>query len=521
MAARHRREHARHRSRWRPGHGCAARIPRSRSGASVGGAFRSCHWRRDDAGGARGHGQTAVELRGEPRADRPLGEIRVPRRRLLAVLDADDFFDAFLSVLNADGTALVYSTYLAGNGIEYGDGVAVDRDGHALVTGKTFSTNFPTRNAFQPSYAGNGQDFTNGASGDAFIVKIDPFEARDASLIYASYLGGDRVDAGFAVAVDDAGNAYVTGRTNTRDNQTVPFPTTPGALRRVPDSTFGPYYFVTKVDPTGALVYSTLLGQTAGDFAVTNGVTFLHSVRGGIAVDPAGNAWITGAGAQGFPQVQPLQPTFGGSLYDVFVAQLDATGSMLLFFNASGGCRVASGTVTCTVPGTMAPGATAEVSIAARPTASGQLRNTASVTAAQADPNPANNAATAVTENAAVFADLGVTMTASSMPGRHRTLYTITVKNHGPRAAPGVVVYEAGFAPGNQFVSATTSRGKCTGAVMATCNIGSLAKGATAVVKITRAPTIAGEISHVVAVRGAVHDQNQANDSALVVTVAP
>ncbi len=676
-----------------------------------------------------------------------------------------DNYDAFLSVLNADGAALLYSTYIAGNGIEYGDGVAIDRDGNALVTGKTISTNFPTRNAFQPTYGGTGQITGYGTVGDAFIVKLNPFQERDASFVYGSYIGGDAVDAGFAVAVDVAGNAYVTGRTNAGRNPTNQFPTTPGAFMES-GSPFLAYYFVTKVDPTGALVYSTLLGETGGDFAVTNGVTFLHIVRGGIAVDPAGNAWITGAGGFNFPQVNSLQPSFGGSAYDVFITQLDATGSTVLFstlvggnflehgegialdgdsnvyvagrasspnfpvtpnalqtekgdnnlslgdafvlkitptpavsadlalvtsdgpdpvlvgrtltytltatnlgpdiatdvritdtlpasvvlvsasggcsgtpkvtcalgslavgasatvtievtpaaggqitnrarvstnefdpdstnnfatavttvdaatdlalaisdspdpltsapdpvtssrqnviytltvtnngpspatgvtvtdtlaantafFNASGGCRVTSRVVTCAVPGTLAPGGSAQVMIAAKPIATGEIRNTASVAANQADPNSDNNTASAVTANAAVFADLSVTMTATPVSARlgQRTTYTMKVKNNGPMAAPGVVVYEAGFAPGNQFVSATTSRGKCTGSMVATCDIGTLATGATAMVKVVRKPTIAGEVSHAVAVRGAVHDPNFGNDSAVVVTrVAP
>lgn len=85
-------------------------------------------------------------------------------------------------------------------------------------------------------------------------------------------------------------------------------------------------------------------------------------------------------------------------------------------------------------------------------------------------------------------------------------------------AAPGVTVFEGGFSPGNEFVSASTSRGSCTGTIVATCNLGTLAKGASATVRIIRTPTIMGGVSEAVGLRGAVHDVNPANDSAVVVT---
>src|SRR5262249_18021682 len=109
-------------------------------------------------------------------------------------------FDAFVARLSADGSALVYSTYLGGSGYDVGNGIAVDPStGDALVTGATPSTNFPTANAFQPS-SGGGQL-------DAFVARLS---ADGSALVYSTYLGGSGVDDGWGIAVDPStGDALV------------------------------------------------------------------------------------------------------------------------------------------------------------------------------------------------------------------------------------------------------------------------------------------------------------------------
>ncbi|MGI8597610.1 MAG: SBBP repeat-containing protein, partial [Chitinophagaceae bacterium] len=94
---------------------------------------------------------------------------------------------------------LVYSTYLGGNGSDSSYAIAVDTAGNAYVTGRTSSTNFPLANAIQNTFGGIG---------DAFITKIN---AAGNQLVYSTYLGGNNYDYGNAIAVDTAGNAYVTG----------------------------------------------------------------------------------------------------------------------------------------------------------------------------------------------------------------------------------------------------------------------------------------------------------------------
>ena len=120
-----------------------------------------------------------------------------------------------MTKLNAAGTALVYSTYLGGSNEDQGLGIAVDSAGNAYVTGETVSTNFPTTlGAFQT---------TLGGPGEAFVTKLN---AVGTALAYSTYLGGNSGDVGNGIAVDSAGNAYVTGETFSTN-----FPTTPGAFQ--------------------------------------------------------------------------------------------------------------------------------------------------------------------------------------------------------------------------------------------------------------------------------------------------
>ena len=84
-------------------------------------------------------------------------------------------------------------------GTTLGSGIAVDDPGNAYVTGDTISTDFPTVNAVQPAFGGGD---------DAFVAKLN---RNGSQLLYSTYLGGSGSDEGFGIAVDDPGNAYVTG----------------------------------------------------------------------------------------------------------------------------------------------------------------------------------------------------------------------------------------------------------------------------------------------------------------------
>jgi hypothetical protein len=158
-------------------------------------------------------------------------------------ISLDGAQDAFVTKLNASGSALVYSTYLGGTSSEWGESIAVDGSGRAYVTGSTFSADYPTTTgAFDTSFNGDNE------REDAFVTK---FNASGSALVYSTYLGGTNSDTGFGIAVRD-GRAYVAGRTEGVEGSS-DFPTTPGAF----DTTFGPSSntfssdaFVTKL-PTG------------------------------------------------------------------------------------------------------------------------------------------------------------------------------------------------------------------------------------------------------------------------------
>ena len=215
--------------------------------------------------------------------------------------------DAFVTKLNAAGSELVYSTFLGGDRAEEARAIAVDSLGNAYVTGYTFSLNFPTANALQRNYGG---------SVDAFVAK---YNATGSALIYSTFLGGngsentgliaDITPVG-GIAVDNFGNAYVTGKTESSN-----FPVTraiQSALRGDNDA------FVAKIDPAGfELVYSTYLGST---FTGDNG----FDERGlDIAIDQFGSAYVTGQVLKNdFPTMLPVQPNFGGGLSDAFITKI-------------------------------------------------------------------------------------------------------------------------------------------------------------------------------------------------------
>src|SRR5258706_1590941 len=171
---------------------------------------------------------------------------------------------------------LSYSTYLGGSGREQGLAIAVDRNGNAYVTGLVSSTDFPTTSGAYQTNFGGGTGLGGGQGFDAFVTKFDP---TGCALVYSTYLGGSDDDQGLGIAVDTNGNAYVTGTTMSAN-----FPTTGGAFQ----PTYGGA-FVTKLDPTGsALVYSTYLGRSISDEGTA------------IAVDGAGNAYVTGTAGSNF-----------------------------------------------------------------------------------------------------------------------------------------------------------------------------------------------------------------------------
>ncbi len=270
--------------------------------------------------------------------------------------------NAFLAKLNTTGSALVYSTYLNGAGGGVGaNAIAVDSLGQAYVTGDRPSGSFVTKlNAsgtaaiYSVSGVGGsavaidtaGSAYATGRRAtDSFVSKLSP---DGATVLYSFRLGGtftafsappEEVEALTGIAVDAAGNAYVTGYTAYKDFPTtpgVPFPTPPGL--GICGNSLCRDAFISKLNSAGtSLVYSTFLGGDSIDYAT------------GIAVDAAGNAYISGVSrSANFPAVQSTAPAAAGG---AFVAKLNASGTALIFSSTLGASQTTEGANAIAVDG--------------------------------------------------------------------------------------------------------------------------------------------------------------------------
>ena len=218
-------------------------------------------------------------------------------------------FDAFLAKISPDGQQFLYSTYIGGSAYDDAFGLAVDTDGNAYVTGQTVSFDFPVRSAFQTGPGGGG--------GDVFVTKL---ATTRSTVFYSTYVGGNGVDGGTGIAIDAAGNAYVTGGTTSSI-----FPVVSpiqGTMRGVQDA------FLFKLNPTGnSLVYSTFLGGSGEDSGFR------------VAVDGQGSPYVYGyTKSTDFPVKSAFQSTSGGK-FDVFVAKVTPAGDGLVYSTYLGGSQ--------------------------------------------------------------------------------------------------------------------------------------------------------------------------------------
>lgn len=250
--------------------------------------------------------------------------------------------DAFVTKLNATGTALVYSTYLGGSSNDVGSSIAVDSAGSAHIAGVTTSTNFPTFNSVLSCSSAGTHFLTKlNAAGNALVYSSCGYGGRSVALdpsgnaytvgytdgtVYkfntaGTVLWGVTLNAvGLGIAVDSSGSAYVVGHT------TGGLTTTLGAFETVFGG--GTYdAFALKLDPAGSfLLYSTYLGGSGDEEAM------------GVAVDSLGNAYVTGwTSSTNFPTSGAVQASNGGGTSDAFVTKLNPTGSQLVYSTYLGG----------------------------------------------------------------------------------------------------------------------------------------------------------------------------------------
>ena len=229
--------------------------------------------------------------------------------------------DGYVVKLNTSGTALLYATYFGGSSRDVCRGIAVDIFQNAYVTGDTMSTDLPRKRPIQRRLGG--------ARG-AFVAKIDTTRSGQASLVYSTYLSGNRTDVGVGIAVDIDRNVYVAGHTTSGDLAT------PNVLQSCNKCMA---LFVAKINTRGsARVYCTYLGAPNGnpDCNCLSDVGVDETAGNPIAVDGFGNVYVTGFAGQGLPTVCAILP---GNVddRDAFVAKLNPRGTALIYSTYLGG----------------------------------------------------------------------------------------------------------------------------------------------------------------------------------------
>ena len=226
-----------------------------------------------------------------------------------------NYRDVIVFKLNSTGSSLVYSTYIGGSSdLEEAYDIRIDSSGNAYITGKTCSDDFPvTTGSYQTSKNGYW---------DAFVTKLN---ADGSKLLYSTYLGGSTSDqeSGFKITVDNSGNAYVAGYTESND-----FPITSGVYQSINNN--GWDTFISKLNSTGSsLLFSSYLGGSGNEFPYS------------ILLDSSANIYILGAtSSSDWPtSTTAIQNTLKGS-QDSYIVKLNSTCTTLLFSTYFGGSDI-------------------------------------------------------------------------------------------------------------------------------------------------------------------------------------
>jgi uncharacterized protein (TIGR03437 family) len=380
--------------------------------------------------------------------------------------------DAFAAKLNPTGTQWSYFRMLGGFEADAAAAIALDSNGAVYLTGTTTSTNFPTLNAVQPTYAGNT---------DGFVMKLSTL----GQPIYSTYLGASGTDQPVGIGVDQTGTVVIAGATTSKNCPLV------SPLRPVPSTATAGDGFVAKLNPQGtALSYSSYIGGT-GNSSIT-----------AMTVAPNGEVYVAGVNSfPGLPVISPIQPTPSNERGS-YIMQLNASGSALLFSSFFGNSTVNS--------------------IAALALdASGNLYLTSSGSSSifptvNPIPLPGTNRGTDVliAKIGAQAADLAITVMDRPNPvkANNNLAYEITVTNNGPNATTGVIVTDV-LPNGLNPIAADASQGSCSGTRTVTCALGNLAVGAKADITILVVPAAAGTLTNRASVTSDLGDADTTNNS--------
>src|SRR6266704_2476283 len=472
--------------------------------------------------------------------------------------------DAFVTKMNSNGTALVFSTFLGGGFEDTAYAIAVDSSNRVYVMGETSSTNFPTVNAAQPANGGFGVD-PDFPLVDAFVAV---FETNGASLRYSTYLGGSGYESGFSVyrfgmAVDQFGDIYVTGYSDSSSDAflpDLPFPLTPGADQT--NSAGSSDAFVAKISPTvpgpASLIYSTLLGGNANEWGTA------------IAADTNGNFYVAGiTSSTNFPVANGYQSSYNGGTYDAFVTKFSSPADLSVAMTPSKEPVVVGSNLTFTIQvnnngrstftgatnvvqlatnfqilsvsttlgnfstngglvtfsmGTLTNNATVKQTIVVATLSPAITTNTATLTSIETpslEPNTNNNLASVVSTVLGI-ADVTLSQSAAPNPGlvSSNLTYTIDLLNKGPSPVTSLTVTDV-MSPLVSLVSATNTQGTSftfDGVATVTCTLTNLAKNATATVTIIVNPTATGSATNIANAASFEFDPNPANNTASIVT---
>lgn len=474
-------------------------------------------------------------------------------------------WDGFIAKIDGSG-ALVYSTCLGGSGGDEVHAVAVDASGNAYVAGVTLSTDFPVKNPITGQESlHQGDCATYSDCMDGFVAKLDP----SGALAYSTYFGGSGDDEISSIAVDTSGNIYVGGLTNSLDFPTMNPIAGQGSVhqgncgsRACDDG------FVAKINPSGALVYSTYLGGNGEDEVVSvavdasgnvyaagntgspdfpttpgafsanpggNSVGFIARINAsgssltystclggngtgvsGMALDASGNVYVAGnTSPSDFPTTPDAIPPNPGSSWAGFITKMNSSGSALLYSTCLGWADNDNDMITA-----MAADASGNMYVAGYTYSSFfPITPNATYPTHGADQSGIIHQAGFITR-LSPDADLSITMTAGPNPVLvGGTLsYGITVSNAGPGKASGVKVSDL-LPAGLSLISAVSSQGACSqssGTIV--CNMGNLAMGASATVSIQATALQPGSITNTATVSADESDPAPNNNSATIGT---
>jgi Beta-propeller repeat len=229
--------------------------------------------------------------------------------------------DVFVTKLNPTGSALIYSTFVGGTQADQGNAIAVDSLGNAVVVGSTASFDFPQKNGAAVVLSSN--------SDHGFAFSLTP---AGTAFNFSTYLGGDSQDSATGVALDTAGNVYVSGYTSSTN-----FPVTPGnQIGPVPVQYGGNDIFLVKLARKGKVAFATLVGGTSNSYIPT-----FPSQPVSVSVDASGEAVLGGSAFGGFPTTTgAFQANYPGALYErnnAFIGKLNATGTAFVAATYLGG----------------------------------------------------------------------------------------------------------------------------------------------------------------------------------------